>query len=159
MFYYILFFAVLLCIYASLYFIYKDDIAIHQTNVNNFDFSLLYTKQPLIIEDSIADVNNLIDLWFKANIIDDVYVTNLWNRNAHKYLLVYASDNESEITLYHASKKLINNIPENDDSMITIKLKNRKILFIPYRWYYNITGNVQLYGIHDYITYVISKFL
>lgn len=157
MLYYLLIIIVVLAIYASFYFIFKDEIVIHQTNVENFDFGLLYAKQPLVIEDSIANVHHLIDLWFDGNIITDVYPDKLWNRNNYKYLIIYASNNESEITLYHPSHNLINDMPENDDGMLTVKLKNRKILIIPFRWYYNIVGNVQVYGIHDYITYVLQK--
>lgn len=157
MFYYILVIIGVLVAYASLYFIFKEEIVIHQTDVENFDFSLLYAKQPLVIEDSVANVNQLIDLWFSANIVQDVYPEKVWNRNAHKYLVIYASDDVSEITLYHPSKKLVNDMPEDDDSMMTIRLKNKKILIVPYKWHYNIAGNAEIYGIHDYITYVLAK--
>lgn len=157
MLYYIIIIIVLLAIYASFYFIFKEEIVIHQTNMEGFDFNLLYAKQPLIIEDSIANIHHIIHLWFDSNIIDDVYPENIWNTNKHKYLLLYAGDDESEITLYHPSHKIIDGMPENDDSLMTIKLKNRKVLIIPYRWHYNIKGMVEVYGIHDYITYVLQR--
>lgn len=129
--------------------------------MENFDFNLLYTKQPLIIEDNISDIDIVFTDIFKGNIIKyNVSTDKLWTRNAHKYLLVYADeDTISEITLQHPSKKLVDGMPiqyNDSDSLITIKLTRKKILIIPFKWYYNIVGNVQLHGVHDIVTYPLQ---
>jgi hypothetical protein len=127
--------------------------------VNNFDYNLLYAKQPLVIEDSIQDIDIIISGVFNGNIADyNVITGKLWTRNKYKYLIVYADQNTvSEITLYHPSKKLVDGMPLQDtDSLITIKLTKKKVLIVPFKWYYNIIGNVQLHGIHDIVTYPLQ---
>lgn len=157
--YIIIFVCILIAVYASFYFIFNEEITIYQTNMNNFDYNLLYTKQPLVIEDSIYNIDTVFTDVFYGNIIQyNVYTDMVWTRNQYKYLLVYADeDTYSEITLYQPSKKLVDGMPSQDsDSLITIKLTKQKILIIPFKWYYNIVGNVQLHGVHDFITYPLQ---
>jgi hypothetical protein len=157
--YYLIILCILIALYASFYFIFNDEITIYQTRVNNFDYNLLYTKQPLVIEDSVENIDIIIHDVFNSNIVHyNVMTDKLWTRNKYKYLLVYADENTvSEVTLYHPSKKLVDGMPLQDtDSLITIKLTKKKVLIIPFKWYYNIVGNVQLHGIHDIITYPLQ---
>ena len=51
--YYIYFIIILIIIYASLYYIFYDELIIYQVEAKHFDFNLLYKKQPIIIQDSI----------------------------------------------------------------------------------------------------------
>ena len=144
-------------IYASLYFIFEDEITIYQTDLEHFDFNLLYKRQPLIINDNIKDIVQIIKYWFNTNIIhNDITLNNLWMRNSYKYLMIQSYD-PIEITLCNPKTKVQYNIPELSTSMTTIKLKNNKILFIPFKWYYHINGNANIYGINDYITYFLGK--
>lgn len=158
--YLLIFIAFLLVLYISFYFIFPDEVVIYQTDIINFDFNTLYTKQPIVIEDGIKDINKLLYLWFSPNIVNyDVKIDNLWSKNKYKYLLIHATDDntKSEITLYQSSKNIQNsNIPSSDTYLTTIKLNNNKILIIPFGWRYNISGNVNIYGIHDYITYILQ---
>jgi len=95
-----LIFLILLIIYASLYYIIPSSLIILQTTLNNFNFDLLLEKQPLIIQDKIADVNQVISSWFKENIIEDINNTKNddWITNKHKYLYIQ-SDDETEIEI------------------------------------------------------------
>lgn len=158
--YLLIFIAFLLVLYISFYFIFPDEVVIYQTDIINFDFNTLYKKQPIVIEDDIKDINELLYLWFSPNIVNyDVKIDNLWSKNKYKYLLIHATDHntKSEITLYQSSKNIQNsNIPSSDTYLTTIKLNNNKILIIPFGCRYNISGNVNIYGIHDYITYILQ---
>lgn len=161
LYYYIIAFIILIILYASLYFIHREDIVLHQTNVYNFDFSLLYNKQPIIIEDSVKELDTLILSWFSPNIISKYLIINeIWKKNNYKYTIIY-SIKDTEITLSHPYNNLDNYDTENPlFPLTTIKLKNNKLIIIPFKWKYNVadTNDVIVYGIHDYITYLLDVF-
>jgi len=167
---YIFLFILLIIIYASLYYIYNDELIIYQVKAEHFDFNLLYKKQPIIIEDSIKNIDNILVDWFSYNIIEyDVYIPNIWNINNFKYFLIYADaqeENSIEITLGNPLTKHKNNVPISPDiisdynqKLTTILLNKNKLLIIPFKWFYHlniISGNPRFFGIHDYITYGLS---
>lgn len=185
MYYYIfLSILVIIIIYASLYYIFNDELTIYQVEAKHFDFSLLYKKQPIIIQDSIKNIDDILVDWFNYNIIEpDVLIPNIWgwNRNNFKYLLIYAGAQEEdsvEITLGNPLTKQENNIPispdmlpEYNQKLTTILLNKNKILIIPFKWFYHISilaspdsytdpanyANVpRFFGIHDYVTYGLT---
>ena len=172
MYYYIYFVIFLIIIYASLYYIFADELIIYQVEARHFDFNLLYNKQPIIIQDSIKNIDEILVDWFNYNIIEyDVSIPNIWgwNRNAFKYLLIYADVHESnsvEITLGNPRTIHENNIPvapnrlpEDNQKLTTILLNKNKLLIVPFKWFYHlniISGNPRFFGIHDYITYGLS---
>jgi hypothetical protein len=160
---YLYFFIFLLLLYASLYYIFYDELILYQVEAMYFDFNLLYKKQPIIIQDSIQNIDDILIDWFSYNIIDrDVFIKNIlgWNRNHYKYFLIYANAEDSlEITLGNPLTKHENNTPDHNQTLTTILLNKNKILIIPFKWYYHIniiTGNPRFFGIHDYITYGLS---
>ena len=162
---YIYAFIFLLVLYASLYYIFYDELIIYQVEATHFEFNLLYKKQPIIIQDNLTNIEEILMNWFNYNIIDyDMLIPNIlgWNRNHHKYLLIYAQgDATTEITLGNPLTKHTNNVPVPDETqeLTTILLDKSKILIIPFKWFYHIniiTGNPRFFGIHDYITYGLS---
>ena len=172
MYYYIYFIIFLIIIYASLYYIFDDELVIYQVEAKHFDFNLLHKKQPIIIQDNIKNIDEILVDWFNYNIIEhDVLIPNIWswNRNNYKYFLIYADPSEGnsvEITLGNPHTKQENNIPMSQDripeynqKLTTISLNKSKLLIIPFKWYYHIniiSGNPRFFGIHDYITYGLS---
>jgi len=160
---YLYFFIFLLLLYASLYYIFYDELILYQVEAMYFDFNLLYKKQPIIIQDSIQNIDDILIDWFSYNIIDrDVFIHNIWgwNRNHYKYFIIYAdADDSVEITLGNPLTKQENNAPDHNQTLTTILLNKKKILIIPFKWYYHINiiaGNPRFFGIHDYITYGLS---
>lgn len=169
---YIFLFILLIIIYASLYYIYNDELIIYQVEASHFDFNLLYNKQPIIIQDSIKNIDDILVNWFSYNIIEyDVNIPNIlnWNINNFKYFLIYADEQEEnsiEITLGNPLTKHENNVPISPDiipdynqKLTTILLNKNKLLIIPFKWFYHlniISGNPRFFGIHDYITYGLS---
>ena len=169
---YIFLFILLIIIYASLYYIYNDELIIYQVESSHFDFNLLYNKQPIIIQDSIKNIDEILVNWFNYNIIEyDVNIPNIlnWNINNFKYFLIYADaqeENSIEITLGNPLTKHKNNVPISPDiisdynqKLTTILLNKNKLLIIPFKWFYHlniISGKPRFFGIHDYITYGLS---
>jgi len=152
MYIYILILLLLLLLYASFYYIYNGEISIYQVEINNFDFDLLNKKQPIVISDKITDIDLILNNWFNYNIIYNLNNNYIWQKNKYKYLLVQSSTEEPvEIYLSNPSSNITNGIP-NQDSNITSIILNGKSIIIPFNWYYYISGNTNMYGIHDYIT-------
>jgi hypothetical protein len=150
---------IILILYSLCYFIYPTSIIILQTTLNEFNFNQLLQKQPLVIGDKIADVNTLLESWFGPNIIN-IYnpYQYIWNMNNYKYMFIYSQE-DTEILLLQAGKKLINNNPDNKDTILAIKLYKNQSLIIPFKWhFYYDKQNIKIYGIHDYITYMINIF-
>jgi hypothetical protein len=149
----------LILLYASLYYLYNNEFSIYQVNIENFDFELLYKKQPIVISEKITNIDNVIDNWFNYNIIYNLDNNYIWEKNKYKYLFVISRDNEPvEISLCNPKSHIINGVtgvPHQDSNITTIKLDN-KGLIIPFHWYYYISGNANIYGIHDYITICTS---
>jgi hypothetical protein len=155
----------LILLYASLYYLYNNEFSIYQVNIENFDFELLYKKQPIVISEKITNIDNVIDNWFNYNIIYNLDNNYIWEKNKYKYLFVISKDNEPvEISLCNPNSHIINGVtgvtrvtrvPRQDSNITTIKLDN-KALIIPFNWYYYISGNANIYGIHDYITICTS---
>jgi len=169
--YYIYIFIFLLIIYASLYYIFEDELIIYQVEAMHFDFNLLYKKQPIIIQNiNNINIDDVVEDWFNYNIIDyNFNIQNIWNKNNFKYLVIYLDQQEGnniEITLGNPLTKQENNIPISPDilpeysqPLTTIVLNSNKILIIPFKWYYNlniISGTPRFFGLHDYITYGLS---
>ena len=131
---YLYFFIFLLLLYASLYYIFYDELILYQVEAMYFDFNLLYKKQPIIIQDSIQNIDDILIDWFSYNIIDrDVFIHNIWgwNRNHYKYFIIYAdADDSVEITLGNPLTKQENNAPDHNQTLTTILLNKNNILII-----------------------------
>jgi hypothetical protein len=159
LYYYIISFVfIIIILYSFLYFIHNEDIVLHQTNIYNFDFSLLHKKQPIIIEDRVKDIESIISSWFAPNIIHKyLLIDEIWKKNNYKYTIIYALY-DTEITISHPNTNL--DVYDETYPLSTIKLKNNMFIIIPFKWKYNIDNinNVDVFGIHDYITYILDIF-
>ena len=100
-----------------MYYIFDDELIIYQLKIEHFNFDILYKKQPIIIQDSITNIDELLINWFNYNMVEyDVNIPNFWdwNINNFKYLIIYADaheENSIEITLGNPLTKHENNIP------------------------------------------------
>lgn len=150
-------FIILLYLYG--YFVFPKNISILQTSLQEFDFSLLLMKQPIVIEDCVKDIVAVLKLWFSTNIIRDTTFNqkHVWNINSFKYLFVYAID-DLEMYLYPPRHKIVADIPNSADPILAIKVKRHQSIIIPYRWKYNLKNidSVKMYGVHDYATYALD---
>jgi len=143
-------FIIIIIIYICCYFIFPPDILILQTNISDFNFSSLITRQPIVISDYLQEPEKLVQLWFNTNFKTSLNPTNDWVQNKNKYLFINASK-DTEIIIYKAT--IFSYIPNEDDKIIAIKLKKSQSLILPYRWnYYLNPDDVSIWGINDVIT-------
>lgn len=149
---------ILILIYISCYFIFPPSTQILQTTINDFTFPILYTRQPIVIDDYIQEKEELIQSWFNYNFIKKLDQNDeepQWNHNNYKYLFISA-EVDTEVIIHKAS--IYSKIPDENDRIIAIKLKKDQSLIIPYKWKYfiNKKGDVSLWGINDLITFFVS---
>lgn len=143
-------FIIIIIIYICCYFIFPTDILILQSNISDFNFSSLITRQPIVLGDYLQEPEKLVQLWFNTNFKTSLNPTNDWVQNKNKYLFINASK-DTEIIIYKAT--IFSYIPNEKDKIIAIKLKKSQSLILPYRWnYYLNPDDVSIWGINDVIT-------
>jgi hypothetical protein len=141
---------IIVVIYICCYFIFPTDIYILQTNISDFNFSSLISRQPIVLIDFLQEPEKLIQLWFNYNFINSINHDDNWIHNKYKYLFINASK-DTEIIIYKAT--FFSYIPNENDKIIAIKLQKSQSLIIPYRWNYYLNPNdVYIWGINDLVT-------
>lgn len=145
-----LFIIIIILIYICCYFIFPPDIFILQSNISDFNFASLISRQPIVLSDYLQEPEKLIQLWFNYNFKTSIYHDDNWNHNKNKYLFINASK-DTEIIIYKAT--IFSYIPNENDKIIAIKLQKSQSLIIPYRWnYYVNPDDVYIWGMNDIIT-------
>jgi len=159
---------IIIIIYALCYYIFPKDISILQTDITNFNFNLLSSRQPIVITDYIQNPPEIINSWFNYNIINSNLNDNKdlndnsnlnddnnddWIHNNYKYLFINANE-DTEVIIYKAEITKINPTPE--DKIIIIKLQKNQSLILPFKWKY-YSNNINKYGIDDLITFSFGR--
>lgn len=147
---------IIIIIYTICYYIFPTEVSIYQTDIEKFDISVLSSRQPIVISDYIQNPEEIINSWFKYNIIDYEENNNIddWKHNNHKYLFINALK-DTEIIIYKAQITKIN--PKPDDKIIIIKLKENQCLILPFKWKY-YGNNINIWNIDDIITFSFGRF-
>ena len=151
---------IILIIYVYCYFVFPATVQIIQTTINDFNLSLLYLRQPIVVSDYLEDKEKLVHSWFNYNFIknfdyrdsrDDNQNQNNWVHNNNKYLFMNANT-DTEIIIYKASCYSCN--PTENDRIIAIKLEEKQSLILPYKWKYYVKkrDDVDIWSINDPIT-------
>jgi hypothetical protein len=173
---------IILIIYTICYYIFPTEVSIYQTDIEKFDINVLSSRQPIVISDYVQNPEDIINSWFKYNIInfddngndngngndndndndngngndngnDNDNDNNDWKHNNHKYLFINALE-DTEIIIYKAQITKINPTPE--DKIIIIKLKQNQSLILPFKWKYY--GNkINIWNIDDIITFSFGR--
>ena len=154
--------SIIIVIYVICYYIFPKDISILQTDITNFNFNLLSSRQPIVITDYIQNPSEIINSWFNYNIINSNMNDNKdlndnnnddWIHNNYKYLFINANE-DTEVIIYKAEITKINPTPE--DKIIIIKLQKNQSLILPFKWKY-YSNNINKWGIDDLITFSFGR--
>jgi hypothetical protein len=142
-------------LYTLCYYIFPSDISILQTTIDFFTFDLLTSRQPIVISDYLQNPEEIINSWFKYNIINhtDNEDDDDWKQNNNKYLFINAIEN-TEVIIYKAQRTKEN--PPEDGKIIIIKLEKNQSLILPFKWKYY--GNkIDKWEIDDFITFFVGR--
>ena len=149
---------VLIIIYIASYFRTPKDVHILQTSLKDFTFDMLREKQPIVIDDRVMVLDEIQKLWFQPNITTQFRLTHseLWHKNKYKYIVLQA-EQEGDVYMYAPGKKMIQGLPDTEETLLAVHLLPGQMLLLPYRWWYHIPDRmaVSTIGVHDYITYLL----
>lgn len=152
-------FILFLILYIACYFSIPKDFMVNQVSTEDFQFSLLYEKHPIVLNNPIVNIIEIIDNWFNFNIVkESLYEKNkIWERINSKYLMIQ-SKTDSEIMLGRPQSEIIDGYPTSD--ILCIKLKQNQVSIIPFRWYVMFnTQEHNYYTIDDYVTVLLRCIL
>lgn len=151
--------AILIYIYVSYYYKYPKDVSILQSGSGTFKAHLLTEKQPIVIDDTIKDIQEIKKAWFRWNYtnIYQEFIPEQWYKNKYKYLIIYPLE-DTEVFLYSPSLPFKENLPDPEETVVVIKLKAQQLLIIPFHWYHMYPSQKQtvFMGVHDLITPFLS---
>lgn len=142
--------------YILYYYRPPRETAVLQTTLDAFAFDILLQRQPVVLYDRIADLNDLKTHWFPRNRSEphrDEDAAETWRRSSYKYLLLQP-EQDTELFLCSATVKMKDGRPPTDAVLLTIKLKAGQGLILPYRWSYclPVGVGVRCLGVHDWLT-------
>lgn len=156
---------VLIVIYIAYYYRHPKELNILQTTLRNFNFDMLREKQPIVVQDHVATLSSLADMWFKYNSVSsfDLGTSSMddpqWIRNAYKFLVIQPNENCELLVTHPRDKPDKDNIMPDDVSIVAIQMNAGSVFIIPLHMHYAIVchggkKNVrcQCLGVHDLIT-------
>lgn len=155
----------LLIMYVMYYYKYPSETVILQTTLQEFKFDLLREKQPIVIQDRVADISALKSMWFTTNFVavKTMYPTSannpVWNRNLFKYTLIQSHGDGTEVLLASHSYNPKQPIPE-DATIVAIQLAANQCLIIPFHMLYAVVNQdeKQYYDVLE-IDDIVTKLL
>jgi hypothetical protein len=136
-----------------------------QTTLRNFNFDMLREKQPIVIQDHVATLTSLSDMWFKYNTIASFDLSASlvenphWIRNAYKFLVIQPK-NDCELLIASARDRPdANNIMSEDAAIVAIQMTAGRVFIVPLHMHYAIvcngSGSCQCIGVHDILTRIL----
>ena len=157
--YIVTFVTLVVAIYISYYYRYPKTVNIIQSTLDHFNLSLLLEKQPVIVQDPIADLNQLHQAWFKWNRCSPLTVhSDQWFMNPYKFLVVCPTE-RTEMVLYPAGSPIVNGEPSPDQTILAVRLGAGQTLIVPFHWYiFTNSFEGDALGVHDAVTSVLAAF-
>lgn len=144
----------LVAVYVMYYYRHPKELSVLQTTLADFNFDMLFEKQPIVITDLVQDINVVLQAWFahsrKVNL--EVSAETRWYRNAHKYLLIQARA-DGELYVVSAARKLAaDGAPAEDETLLAVKMREGQLVLLPFRTLFASTAPVYAVGVDDWIT-------
>ena len=162
--------------YAQYYTKFNQGYRILQSNIYNIDEKVLYEKYPIIINERIVSPESLLSTLFKYMYLfkasDYVAGSPMPYANVHKFYIIYSPEDDIDINLvspvfasmfkpftshnnmfmrsYQTSMSITN------AEYITIKLKQRQVLILPYAWLYQTNKKHYVITLDDVFSRLVA---
>lgn len=153
--YFLLFF--IAYVYISYYYRYPAVTKVLNAYNSKFHPSLLLQKHPIVLlEVESQTLEQLKDKQMPFLIGKQTqHVPSVWNTNHTKYLYLQ-SDQETEIHLLPASKKLNKErVPDPEETLITLQIQPNQVVILPFHWHYYADVFLRSLGVHDYLSWLL----
>lgn len=148
--------AIIVYVYISYYYRYSDEDNIIHSYERVFQSNVMLEKLPIVLlenDKSIQEIHQTYSPYMIKKTVN--YEPSKWVRNKYKYLYIQPTET-SELHLLQPSKKLTDEeIPNKEDTLVTLKVKKNQIIILPYHWYYYTETPINVVGVHDYISWIL----
>ncbi len=150
----------ILILYIVLYNIHPKTHCIVQVEIQHFTFDLLYQRSPIVIDQPVYDLDDIVSKWFSYNYASPINenVKDRWNTNRSKYLIVQ-NTLEEDTELFLNNPQNNHPIPKEDDRLFSIVLHPKQVVIVPYGWSCVLMGGMRGINIDDMITTIIGVFI
>ena len=155
--------AAIVALYISYYYRAPASVSILQTSLADFKLDMLYEKQPIVVQDRVADLGALHSAWFPrtqrlANTAATLPPPEIWRKNQYKVLILQPTDVPIEVYLYRGALTS-ERVPPSDATLVAIQLAKNQVLMIPYRMTYTTAAPAPAaaIGVHDLVTYFLPS--
>lgn len=168
----------LLITYSQYYTSFNKGYRIIQTQLHNIDDKVLYEKYPIIIQERIVHPDRLLNTLFKymysfkercmVKGSDLVYMT------PHKFSLIYNEHADMDVNIISPvfksafapfvtyqkcmPRSQTTTLDRSSVEYITIKLKQKQVIILPYSWLYQTTKDHSVMFINDLFSQMISLY-
>jgi hypothetical protein len=166
----------IIIIYLRYYTKTSSNSEIIQTNLYNLNYNILQERSPIVIDDKIVQVNDLIDKSFK-HLYSKKYINLLFDQNVKLNLAKFAifhnnSDNVIDVeianpmfsnNLNYSNSPFNNNFLTSSDTdldniqSIKILLKPYYVLILPYKWLFKCSSSCDNYFLFDIMNLLIAN--
>ncbi len=167
----------ILIIYIRYYTKINIDTKILQANLYNLNYNILQEKYPIVINDKIVNINDIINKTFK-HLYTKKFQNTIFNENIKQNLAKYClfhnnTDNDIEIFIINPiNSKLFSfkNSPNNNnfltstetniDNIFSIKmiLKPYNVLILPYGWLFKCNTICSNFFLFDILNLLIANY-
>lgn len=164
--------------YTQYYTKFNKGYRIIQSNLYNIDEKVLYEKYPIVIHERIVDPESLLNTLFKYMFVfkasDYLSGSDMPYVNVHKYYVIYNPNDDMDVNLispvftqmfkpfiphtnmfmrsHHTSMVMSN------AEYVTIKLKQRQVLILPYAWLYQTNKKHSVIALDDIYSKLIALY-
>mgnify|MGYP001296450251 CR=1 FL=1 len=173
----------IIIIYINYDFKINKDFQILQLSSNKIVQDILYERNPIIIEDSINNIDDFINVMlsyektYKNKF--SYHKKNNVNQNLTNYLLLYNSNNKpvdiyishprnrykfnwtsSNSNNYLVSNYIVTNYNNiNNTQFVKITLRPKQTIILPKFWLFSINGSLTLISLFGFINYFMSTYI
>jgi hypothetical protein len=153
----------LLAAYLWSYYRNPPHVSVLQTSLERFQIDALLQKQPLVVEDRVADLRELQHAWFRTNFVSyATAVPGTWARVRSKWAVLHPRE-DAEILLCPASCTMTRDkgsapAPHPDAHLIAVPLKARQLVVVPRNYHTHVTSDqVDVMLADDVLSWVAQK--
>lgn len=150
----------IIILYMVLYNIHPTDHSIVQVPIQHFTFDILYERSPIVIDQPVYDLDDIITKWFNYNSVSPVKedLFDRWHTNCGKYLIVQNTLEEDK-ELFLNNPQNTHPVPKEDDRLFSIVLHPKQVVIVPLGWGTVLIEGMRGVKIDDVITGLMGVFV
>jgi hypothetical protein len=151
--------AALVAVYVwAAYYRVPPTVQMLQTTLAAFRVDALLQKQPMVIAEQVARLDDVRKAWFPASFVKEATApADTWTRVGAKYLVVQPRGAEgAEVLLCPPKCRMAGGAPHPDETLVAVPLKAYQLLILPFRYhFYTTSADVGLLVVNDWVSWAL----